>query len=108
MGERWRWGVGVGLELADANAARAECPAVKARVCIGIVSWVSWVRFGSGRVLRGSGRRLCGVCVGDVLGDDACRALGSARCDMVDGERGPSMAVPQLRLSLLSEREWTD
>ena len=87
-------GLGQGLELADANAARAEGPAVRARVCIGIVSGRVVVVGGS--VLCGEERGLCGVCVGDVLGDDACRAFGSARCEIVDGERGPSMAVPQL------------
>ena len=62
-------GLGQGLGLADANAARAEGPAVRARVCIGMVS--GRVVVVGGVVLRGAERKLCGVCVGDVLGDGA-------------------------------------
>ena len=49
-----------------------------------------------------------GVRVGEVLGDDTWRASGSGRRETADGERGPSMAVSKLRLSLLSESECTD
>ena len=49
-----------------------------------------------GVALRGAPRALWGVCVGEVLGEDIWRACGRARCEFVDGERGPSMAVSQL------------
>ena len=84
----------VGLSLAEANASRAEKPAGRARICVGVVR--RRVVLLGGVALCGALRRLCGVCVGEVLGDGTWRACGSARCEIVDGERGPSMAVSQL------------
>ena len=107
----WDGLAGVGLEvgLAGANASRAEKPAGKARICWAVSGVVGGcVSLVAGVALRGTPRVLWGVYVGEVLGEGTWRACGSAHCEFVDGERGPSMTVSQFLLSLLSDREWTD